>query len=622
MCGICGVFDRAGGAVGEDGVRAMAEALRHRGPDEGGFHFEPGLGLGHRRLSIIDLDTGRQPLWNEDRSLALVLNGEIYNYRELSRGLEDRGHAFSSRSDAEVVLHLYEEKADRCLEDLRGMFALALWDGRRRRLFFARDRLGKKPFFYAEDGSRFVFGSEIGALLRAAPAGGLNPEALLDFLQYQFIPSPRTIYRSIRKLPPGHCGAAGREGVRTWRYWAPAGRPDLRGRSEASLEEELEALLLEATRLRLVSDVPLGAFLSGGLDSGLVTAFMGAASGGGAEVKTFAMGFREASYDETGFARRTAAHLGTAHRSFTLDVDPLEALRIMARFDEPFGDASAVPVFHLSRETRRHVTVALSGDGGDELFGGYRRYLARTWAGRYLRLPRGLRRVVIEPLVDRLPVRTGYYGRSLAKKARLFTAAARRLEEGRPLLPRAFLPEESLGFLDAPSWGLGGSFYRDVLAEAFAASPGDDAVGRMMDFDVRTYLPDDILVKVDRMSMAHALETRAPFLDHKVVEFALGLPPDMKIRRGRTKWILRRIGRRYLPSGILRRPKQGFMVPLDAWCAGPLRPVLEEKVAASPLFRGAAVRGLIEAHAAGRADHSVKLWLLLLLAGFRESGKI
>jgi asparagine synthase (glutamine-hydrolysing) len=610
----------AGGPISADVLKRMTAVLIHRGPDDQGIFIEDNVGLGHRRLNIIDLETGRQPLFNEDGRLALVFNGEIYNYRELRRGLLDRGHAFSTKTDTEVVLHLYEEKGERCLDDLRGMFAFALWDAVKKELFFARDRLGKKPFYYYTDGCRFIFASEIKAILEYPLSLSVDRDAVIDFFKYQFIPSPRTIYQEIRKLPPAHFGKIGPKGLTLGRYWdIPVRRGALGQRSLSSLQEELDSLIAEATKLRLVSDVPLGAFLSGGLDSSLIAAFMKKSSA--SEVKTFSIGFKERSYDESVYAEQVARTLQTTHKTHIVEYNILDDLSaIVGQFDEPFGDSSAIPTFYLTKYTRENVTVALSGDGGDELFGGYRRYIAHKMGKFYLAVPGAIRRTMVEPVVRRLSVKAGYYGKSLPKKLKLFVNAAHRIETGRFYLPQIFSDEEAKGIFSGDFLDLREHAYEDYLYSEFLNDTGFDDLTRLMWFDLHHYLPDDILVKVDRMSMLNSLEVRAPYLDQSLVEFAFNLPLEFKIRRMTGKYILKKIGREYLPREIVNRKKQGFAVPLDSWFMSALNPIFAERVLHNnKIFNRSAVEKIYQSHVSRREDNSVKMWLLLVFAMFHES---
>jgi len=622
VCGICGLYRPSGGTVLLPVLREMAGTLSHRGPDDEGYYGAEYIGFGHRRLNIIDLETGHQPLRNEDGRLVIVFNGEIYNFPELRKRLLDRGHRFTTKTDTEVILHLYEEEGERCLDSLRGMFAFALWDGEKKELFFARDRLGKKPFYYFWDGGQFIFASELKAILKTDLSLHLDPDAVIDFFKYQFIPSPRTIYREVRKLPPGHFGKVGPNAFFIRRYWdIPLEEGRFEGRTEASIEEELEALLAEATKIRLISDVPLGAFLSGGLDSSLIAAFMKKSTN--SEVKTFSIGFKEKSYDESPFAEKVSRSLQTVHKKYVVEYEIQEILTNLVRhFDEPFGDSSAIPTSYLSKCTRENVTVALSGDGGDELFGGYMRYIAHKLGKTYLRLPRLVRRAVIETAVRALPVSPGYYGRSFSKKMKLFTAASRRIEDGRHYLPQVFSDDEAKDLLGDGPGNLRRHAYDDLLWTEFKKADGFDDLTRLMWLDLHYYLPDDILVKVDRMSMLHSLEVRAPYLDQRLVEYVFNLPLDYKIRNFTSKYILKKIGRKYLPPEVAARKKQGFMAPLDAWFKSELRPLFGERVLANDLFNKRAVEKIDRDHLSGREDNSTKMWLLLAFAIFADARRL
>jgi asparagine synthase (glutamine-hydrolysing) len=573
-----------------------------------------------RRLQVIDLEGGAQPMSNEDGTLWIVFNGEIYNYRELRHDLESRGHVFRSQADTESILHLFEEEGEACLGRLHGMFAVAVWDTRRRRLVVARDRLGKKPLYYARDAEGGLsFASELTALLEDGDVERrLDPRALDEFLTYLFVPHPRTPYAGVHKLPPATVGVWEAGSFTTARYWAPEDGAAAAPANARIAVEELDALVSEAVRCRLHADVPLGAFLSGGLDSSLVVAMMARQAPG--RVRTFSIGFEEASFSETAHARRVAQILGTEHEEFVVGWDVAELLPTLGdHFGEPFADSSAIPTYHLSRQTRAHVTVALSGDGGDEVFGGYRRYQARCWTEFYNEVPNWLGRNVFESLVRRLPEPPVYYGESLRKKVKRFCEFAGAVR---------CAPHTSWAFFlsEAEKRALYGEDFAEALrrdagrgsyAEALAGL-GATGVEAMMRFDLVSYLPDDILAKVDRMSMACSLEVRSPLLDHRVVEFAHRLPRPMKVGLGYTKRILRQLARRYLPEDILRRPKHGFAVPLDAWLRGPLRPWLQEQVLAADsrvagLVQPRVLREMVERHAAGRRDLSQQLWALLVL---------
>ncbi len=613
MCGICGEL---GGP--DEGRRerlgAMTAQLAHRGPDDAGFFLDAGIGLGHRRLSVIDPAGGHQPLAAADGTVQVVANGELYNFRSLRRTLEQEGAQFRTHADSEVLVHLYaslrnRSAAESCrglLEQLNGMFAFALWDAPARRLVLARDRLGQKPLFYGRTAAgALLFASELTALRAVWPEPlTRDPEAVWHYFKYGYIPAPLTIVREIRKLPAAHFLVAEGGSVTVRRYWSlPPVDEELSG-SEEELTERFRDVLEDAVQARLVADVPLGAFLSGGLDSSMIVSCMRAHG----PARTFAVGFGASSYDERGPARQVAAALGTEHTDEEVNVRMAEILPELPRlFGEPFGDSSAVNLWYLARMARRDVTVALSGDGADELLAGYRRYLGRLLAGHYLRMPRCLRRGVIEPLLGMLPDPGGYYGDSLVRKSRLLMDQARRVaadpyDSG----PVAFSEEALLRFLQQDRPG------RDRVRERAEAWAACDPVTRMMRTELETYLPEDILTKVDRMSMAHGLEARSPFLDHRVVACACRLPLAMKLGWRSGKQVLRRAARGRLPRAILQRPKHGFMLPLDAWLRGPLQAAAREATDGldADLFDMAYVDRLWRDHLDCRADHSHRLWLL------------
>ncbi|MFH1136470.1 MAG: asparagine synthase (glutamine-hydrolyzing) [Pseudomonadota bacterium] len=616
MCGIAGFFLDGPDQEARARLRDAVAALGRRGPDGSGFHYRPGLGLGHARLAIIDLETGNQPLFNEDESLALVVNGEFYNYRELYRDLEPSGRPPLTRSDSEVFIHLYEKfSLDQALNRLNGMWALALWDDRRKRLVLSRDRAGKKPLYYTLVDGGIIFASELKAILAFPQVDRtLCPTALALYLRHGYIPDPYSIYRGIKKLPPA-CHGVFEDGVfRIEKYWSRPREVD-HATSEDSWLEELDALLRDSVRLRLASDVPLGVFLSGGLDSSLIAAEVVRYKGG--ETESFSIGF-ESSYDESPYARMVSRALGTRGHIDQVNLDVLDlAPRVISYFDEPFADSSALPTWLLCRSTKRGVSVALSGDGGDELFGGYRRYLAARLTGLYLALPGFLRRGAIEPLIDRLPAPGEYYGRSWSKKAKLFAAAAARREiDPLALSPRLFADQELADLM--PGLPLPGP----ALDPTF---PGEDQLTdpepaqRMMKNDFGAYLPGDILTKVDRMSMFHALEVRCPFLDHRIVELAFRLPLKYKINGLTSKYILRRLGEKKLPPSIPKRSKQGFMLPLDVWFRRELKEFIQDLLfsPSAPWSRTEAEK-ILNQHLSGRHDRAPQLWGLAVLAMFNR----
>jgi asparagine synthase (glutamine-hydrolysing) len=614
MCGICGVAGRDG--IDRDALVRMTGVLRHRGPDDEGYYVEKradgvAVGLGFRRLSIIDLETGNQPIANEDGSVRLVFNGEIYNFRDLRAELEARGHRFATNADTEVIVHLYEELGPRCLERLNGMFALALWDARERELLLARDRFGKKPLYYAEVGDTLLFGSELKSL-REHPAcpDELDHGALSSYLALEYVPAPRSILRGVSKLPGGHLlrWKDGRTAVERW-WDLTFGPTDTR--SEDELVEEFRERLRAAVTRRLVSDVPLGAFLSGGIDSSSVVAMMveGAPAG---SVRTFTIGFGERSFDESEHARRVAAHFGTEHHEdvFTsramLDLLPI----VVDVLDEPFGDASILPTYLLSRFTRESVTVALGGDGSDELLAGYPTFPADRVAQLY-RVPRLLHERVVVPLADRLPVSTANFSTDF--KLKRFLRGAR-LPAGvrHATWLGSFTPEEQGVLLGR---AVGDPY--DGQRRTLAAARTNDPLEMLIYLYAGTYLQDDILFKVDRASMACSLEVRAPFLDVDLVDFLGRVPSRLKLRRLETKYILKRAMADALPSGIADRPKKGFGIPVAEWLKAELRePMLDElspeRLRRQGIFEPAAVQALISEHLAGRRDHRKQLWTLLV----------
>ncbi len=534
MCGICGLVDFSGNVSLQE-VHDMNSALAHRGPDAGGVHAYGCCVLGHRRLSIVDLsEAANQPMLSDDGKVALVFNGEIYNFLELRREIESRGYTFKTGSDTEVILALYlEQGAERLVERLNGMFAFAVWDDRIQRLLLARDRLGKKPLYYYRSETGIYFSSELGSLLKCGCVPrNMSNQALFEFLMYDFIPSPHTIFEKVYKLPAGNTAELDRDGLRVRKYWdLPDPVPQAASHDES---EKLISLLSDAVQRRLIADVPLGSFLSGGIDSSLVTALMARASTD--KIKTFSISFPGTSHDESKWARLAAEHIGAEHHEHPVEYDLREVFPSLARhFGEPFGDSSALPTWHLCAHTRKSVTVALSGDGGDELFGGYERYLARRLQILYELMPGVIRDKIVEPIIDRMPASTDYYGTSLSKKLKLFVAASRRVRENPlALIPRTFTYEEALRLT-----GIDYHMESDPVIGAARQWMGLDPVSRMMFTDIRTYMAEDILTKVDRMSMAHALEVRSPLLDYRIVEFACRLPLSLKIRRMVTKFILK-----------------------------------------------------------------------------------
>lgn len=630
MCGIAGIVSTTG--VDADTVHRMCDVLVHRGPDDDGFHHSEHAVLGVRRLAIIDVVGGHQPVYSEDRDVVAVLNGEIYNFVELRRALSRRGHRFATGGDSECLVHLYEEYGADLVHELRGMFAFALWDRRRRRLLLGRDRVGKKPLYWRADGNSLSFGSELKALLRdPAASREVDEVALHHYLTYQYVPAPWSICRGIRKLPPGHLLDWHDGTVRVRRYWrldfAPrtrgTGVPGRRGdggdgrtwagehHSVEDAAATLRELLLDATRIRMVSERPIGAFLSGGLDSSAVVAAMARQASG--RIKTFSIGFDDRRHDERRYARLVAQRYGTDHHEMVVTASALTALPTLTwHFDEPFADSSAIPSFYVAKLARHEATVVLNGDGGDECFGGYGRYVAMTrpwipvprvvrpWAervGRHLTawpaLPSPVRRVGRFMEVAGHPPARRY--------ARLISYFTPREKH------ELYTPQLRARLAEADSLAL--------VADAFAGSNADCDAGRAIEADVATYLHGDLLVKMDLATMANSIEARSPFLDQHLMEWAAGLPTRFKIRSGVTKWILKESMAAWLPTELIVRPKQGFTVPIGSWLRTELRAlswdVLTDATARSRgYFRPETVTRLLTEHGLGR-DHGRKIWALV-----------
>jgi asparagine synthase (glutamine-hydrolysing) len=619
MCGICGIFEPStGNIVQRSTLKAMADTIRHRGPDDEGFYSCGSVGLAHRRLSIIDLEGGHQPLANEDNTIWIVFNGEIYNFEELNRRFLSSGHSFRTRSDTETIVHLYETLGEACFAELRGMFSLALWDGRQKKLVLARDRVGKKPLFYSWDGQRLLFASEIKALFRAGGVSKeLDLEALSDYFSYQYVPAPKTIYRSVRKLRPAHYLVVDATGVRETPYW-DIRFDQTRQVSEAEWCEALLAEYREAVKLRLISEVPLGAFLSGGIDSSSVVALMSAIQ---PPVTTCSIGFSEDSYDEAHDARDFATSLSANHfehivRPRVLDLIP----KLAWHYDEPFGDSSAVPTYYVSQLARQHVTVALSGDGGDESFAGYRRYklMVREEQVRQ-RTPAAFRRGVIGPLGDLYP-KLGWAPRVFRAKNTL-QSLARPLIDGYyhgisvcpPALKASLLSGDVTKLLN-------GYDSVDVLRYHFQRANTQDPLSSIQYVDIKTYLVDDILTKVDRASMANSLEVRCPLLDHKFMELIAQMPSSLKLHRGEGKYIFKKALNAVLPREVLTRSKKGFAMPVAEWFRGELKAFAHDVLidANDGVLSGPFLTTCWNQHQRGQRDWSALLWCVLMFRSWQE----
>ena len=618
MCGIAGVVNHNGHAVDRDLLARMCEAIRHRGPDDEGIYVKEHVGLTMRRLAIIDLKSGQQPIHNADRTAWIVFNGEIYNYRELRAKLEKLGHSFYTDSDTEAIIHAYDQYGVDCPKHLRGMFAFAIWDERTEELFLARDRVGKKPLLYAVVNNQLIFGSEFSALLEHPDISrDINREAIHYYLSFMCVPAPLTAYRAIRKLEPGHSLRFTRAGdIKIQRYWQPQFSPKTKLSEEEAGERAVETLR-EAVRVRLMSEVPLGAFLSGGVDSSAVVALMSEASS--EPVKTFSIGFEEQDFSELHHARRVAEHVGADHHEFIVRPDAMEVLpALVEHYGEPFADSSAIPTYYVSRETRKHVTVALNGDGGDECFAGYERYAAMRLAERYRKLPALMREGIIRQAVNLLP--SSELKRGRVRSAKRFLQAASLPPVERYLRWVSVLDRAAKDALytdsfrsemiehDPASW----------LSPWFAHANGAGVVDASLLTDTMTYLPNDLLVKVDIASMAVSLEARSPFLDHHVIEFAASLPEKFKLRGLTTKYLLKRVLKKLVPVENLNRPKMGFGIPIGHWFRNEMKKflgetILSERALKRGFFKAEEVKRMFDLHTRGEQDYAHQLWTLLML---------
>jgi len=627
MCGICGIILDKPHPVDKSTLEGMNAAIAHRGPDSDGFYFRPGVGLAMRRLAIIDLETGDQPIPNEDQTIWVVQNGEIYNFPELRAELEKRGHTFRTNTDTECIVHLYEEFGEDCVQHMRGMFVFALWDEKAQRLLIARDRMGQKPLYYSFQHGKLFFSSELNSLLIALPQ---KPEIHLPsidlYLGLQYIPEPLTPYDGIYKLPAAHKLTFDREMLTVEPYWRLSYEPKWTA-TEAELEEHLQNRLREAVVMRMISDVPLGAHLSGGIDSSIIVSIMAQASS--QPVKTFSVGFEEASFSELPYARTVAERYGTDHQEFTLTFGDIPATisKLITHFGEPLADPSAIPLYHLARLTRQHVTVALNGDGGDEAFAGYHRYWLDPWANRYGRLPVILTEKLVPAIMDMLPnKRDNPIGSNLVD-------GLKRLEQLVAIDPRASILRWGSYF--SPAWKarLWREDYSDVLiarqAESFLVgkyeeAPAKSFMDRTLYTDINSYLSGNLLVKADRMTMAHSLEGRSPFLDHELAGWAARLPENMKVRGRVGKYLLRKAFAEDLPPRVQARGKQGFGIPVGDWFRGPLADwardvILDPQSPLEKWFESQPRQQLINEHIAGRANHGKRIYALVVLALWAQS---
>ena len=617
MCGICGIVALDSRSRVQDSVLLqMNETLAHRGPDGEGVYLTPAAGLAMRRLSIIDLQTGDQPIANEEQTIWVVYNGEIYNFKQIRRELERKGHRFRTETDTEVIVHAYEEFGDACVDQFNGMFAFALWDQPRQRLLLVRDRLGIKPLYYCLTPHYLIFGSELKAVIAHPDAPReIDLVALDQFLTMEYIPGPRTIFKGIHKLPAGHRLILEDGNCRAEQYWNVPYRPVID--NEEQCVEALRELIDDAVQLRMIADVPLGAFLSGGIDSSSVVAVMSQASE--QPVRTFSIGFRDATYNELPYARLVSEHFATDHHEEVLEPNIAEmTVRLVEHLDEPFGDFSIFPTFLVSEVARKYVKVVLSGDGGDELFAGYETYVAQRLARYYdTWLPALMRQRILPGLMDYVSPRPEKKG--LINKTKRFV-------EGAALAPNlqhtrwmTFMDRAAKARLYRPvvSASLNGDAPETVLDRYFQEAAGRDSLAQQQYVDVKTYLVDDILTKVDRMSMAVSLEARVPLLDHRIVEFALNLPPQMKLTRHTTKSILRRTMAGRVPKEVLEKPKEGFSIPLKHWLRRELRPLMTDLLAPDTIRRRGyfdpdCIGAWMKEHLEQRANHSHRLWGLMV----------
>ena len=636
MCGICGQLNfHAGDSVDETLLDRMTWSMRHRGPDDRGLHVDGNVGLGMQRLSVIDIAGSHQPISNEDDTCWIVFNGELYNYQDLRRELQSKGFAFKTSGDAEVVLHAYEEYGPDCLQRFRGMFAFGIADARQNqggsyRLFLARDRFGVKPLYYRQSGRGLAFASELKALTQDPTLKrNIDAQALHHYLGLMYVPSPHTLFAEIRRLPSGHWMMVNDGKVEMHQYWSLRRRDLGRIREEDALEE-LKRLATEAVRLRMISDVPLGVFLSGGVDSSLITGVMAQASS--EPVRSFSAGFPIAAYDERGWARQVSERFGTQHHEFELQPTGVDVLpEVVRHMDDPLGDPSAIPLYHISQMAREEVTVVLAGEGGDELFGGYGRYMWDRYAEMYQRLPGLLRRGVMEPIASRMPRGDAIGWKSYFRRAAKFIETSSQPFVDRYLSWMAVLPEEMREDLYADEWrGQAAVLPTSSLFEErlVGGGPGLTNMQAMQYIDMSTLLTDDLLLKADKMSMAHSLELRVPLLDHELAEFVFSLPDSLKVRGNDTKYLLKRWLEEMLPKEIVHRKKQGFEVPLPQWFREDLwdyavSMLSDSKSTQRGIFKPEAVKRLLDDHMSRRREHSAQIYTLLMLElWFREFADI
>jgi asparagine synthase (glutamine-hydrolysing) len=618
MCGIVGFINREGSGAMRPVLERMCDAIAHRGPDDDGFYLEGSAALGMRRLAIIDVAGGHQPIHNTDRTKWIVFNGEIYNYQQIRRELDIQGHQFYTNSDTEAIVHLYERYGVDCVQHLRGMFAFAIWDEIEKTLFIARDRVGKKPLLYShQKNGELIFGSEFQALLQhPSVSREVDLDAIDSYLSYLCIPAPQTAFKAIRKLEPGHWLRWKNGEIETRRYWTPNFSKKIKISEEEAIEETTR-ILRESTKLRMISEVPLGAFLSGGVDSSTVVALMAQESS--QPVKTFSIGFEEEDFSELKYAKRVAEYVGAEYNEFVVKPDAMEVLpTLVEHYGEPYADSSAIPTYYVSRETRKHVTVALNGDGGDESFAGYERYAAMKAAETYHRFPVALRKALIETPVSFLP--SSEIQKSRIRDVKRFLQAA-----SLPKAERYFRWSSTFNrdakkeiYTEEFSRSTAGNNASHFLEEWLVRANGSGILDATLLTDQMTYLPNDLLVKVDIASMAVSLEARSPFLDHHLIEFAASLPESLKMRGFQTKSLLKKVAARLVPKDVIYRRKMGFGVPIGKWFRNEMKDFVREVLLSErSLKRGIVKQGIlekyIEEHMSGKRDHAFQIWTLLML---------
>lgn len=628
MCGIVGIYNFANNtSVERDTLQRMCEVIKHRGPDDEGIYLnqpsgirhQASVGLGIRRLAIIDLETGHQPIHNEDKTVWTVHNGEIYNYHELRAKSEEKGHQFYTKTDTEVIVHLYEEYGEKCVQYLRGMFAFALWDARHRRVFIAKDRIGKKPLYYMIQNGSFVFASEIKSILEYLhKTPEIDLEAIDLFLTYQYIPSPKTIFLNIKSLPPAHILTCDENGnIEMTKYWDL----DFTKKIELSFDsacENIRNLLTEATKLRMISDVPLGAFLSGGHDSSIVAGLMSELST--KPVKTFSIGFEEEEFSELKYAKIVAKHFKTDHHEFIVHPKRIDILpKLVWHYGQPFADSSALPSYFVARETKKYVTVALNGDGGDETFGGYLRYKAMK-ASLYFSFPfQLLGKTITEKIASLVPRSETTKGKNILRYISRLISALSDLPERRNIQWHCIFTNEIKQklYTDFMKRFLYNDAY-NYLAEMFKNAPADNIIDKTFYTDIKTYLPECLLVKMDIASMSNSLEARSPFLDHKVIEFSASLPSSWKLHGLTTKYILKKTFKNFLPKEILQRGKMGFGIPVGKWFRNEWKDYFQKIVLSAEAikrgyFKKESLGQIFNEHISGKRDHGYRMWTLLML---------